>query len=101
MIREFKNETIIITKEAFFFLKNEDRRKAGCSIFNDEQLEKWWARMRYRNGGASNEKHPISDNEVRISKDSFNFRFEQVKEMLKANGFTFRQDGFIEEGFYM
>ena len=101
MIREFKNETIVITKEAFFFLKNENRKKSNCTLFNQEQLEQWWSRMKYRNGGASKEKHPIGENEVRISKDSFNFRLEQVKEMLMANGFTFRQDGFIEEGCYM
>lgn len=101
MIREFKNETIIITKEGFFFLKNASRRKAGCQELSLEKLEQWWARMRYRNGGASNIKHPINDNEVRVSKDSFNFRLDEVKAMLHAEGLTFRQDGFIEEGCYM
>ena len=101
MIKEFKHETIIITKEAFFYLKAENRKKAQCSPLSEEQLEKAWERIRYKNRGASMEKHPITDNELRISPDCFNFRFDQIKEMLTANGFTFRQDGFIEEGCYM
>ena len=100
MIREFKNETIIITKEGFFFLTQKNREKARCTPLTAEQLEARWKRIRYRNGGAGSE-HPIAENEIRISKDSFNFRFEQIKEMLKADGFDFRQDGFIQEGCYM
>lgn len=98
---KFKHETIIITKEAWCFLRNENRKKAGCVSLNEEQLEKCWARIRYRNHGANSEKYPIADNEIRIDCDSFNFRLEQVKEMLTANGYTFRQDGFIVEGIYI
>lgn len=101
MIREFKHETIIITKEAFFFLTQENRKKAMCSPLSEEQLEKRWTRIRFRNRGASMEKHPIAENEIRISQDSFSFRFDRIKEMLTANGFIFRQDGFIEEGCYL
>lgn len=99
-MREFKNETIIITKEAWCFLKNENRKKAGCAPLNEEQLEKCWGRM-YRNNGANYEQYPIADNEIRIERDSFNFRLEQVIEMLTENGYTFRQDGFIAEGIYV
>ena len=101
MIKEFKNPTIIITKEAWKVLTIKNRIKAHCSQMTDEQLESRWFRMRYRNGGASDKIHPINSNEVRISKDSFNFTLDQIKEILKEYTFTYREDGFIEEGCYM
>ena len=96
-MREFKNETIVITKEGWFFLKQENRKKAGCQLMTQEQLEKAFGRIQYRNDGAGKD-HPIVDNEIRISKGSFNFRLEQMKQMLKDNGFDFREDGFVIEG---
>lgn len=98
-MKEFKAETIVITKEAWLFLRQENRKKAGCAPLNQEQLEKAWTRVaRFRNNGASYEEYPIADNEIRIMRGSFNFTLEQMKEKLKANGFTVRQDGFIAEG---
>ena len=101
MIREFKNPTLIIEKDAFLFLVNQNRLAVGCTALPPDKLEQRWTRMRHRNGGASQEKHPITENEVRISKDSFNFSLEVIKSVLPAKGFTFREDGFIEEGCYM
>ena len=82
-MKEFKLETIVITKEAYLFLKQENRKKAGCDPLNQEQLERVWARVsRFRNNGASYEKHPIAENEIRIMRGSFNFTLEQMKELL-------------------
>lgn len=86
--------TIIISFEAWKFLRNEDRRKANVPLLSDELLQKSWNRMKFRNQGAGSS-YPISENEIRIYKDSTLFDLESVKDMLIKNGFTFREDGFI------
>lgn len=86
--------TIIISFEAWKFLRNEDRQKANVPLLSDELLQKSWNRMKYRNQGAGKD-YPISDNEIRIYKDSTLFDMETVKRKLIENGFTYREDGFI------
>lgn len=100
-MRKFKNETIVITKDAYFFLRNEFRVKEGYKPLNNEQLERIWSRFRSRNIGENNKTHPIAENEIRIDKDTFGFKLELAKEMLMTNGFIFRQDDFIQEGIYI
>ena len=98
-MKEVRLETIIISKEAWKFLRQEDRKKANCRLLTDEELEKSWKRI-WRNFGASNETHPIGEDEVRIERDTFNQRWDRVKEILKENGFEYRTDGFIQEAIY-
>ena len=98
-MKEVRLETIIISKEAWKFLRQEDRKKANCRLLTDEGLEKIWKRI-WRNFGASNETHPIGENEVRIERDTFNQRWDRVKEILKENGFEYRTDGFVVEAIY-
>ena len=98
---EFKHETIIIEKEGWQFLRQQNRINAGCTLLSQEQLENAWNKMKYRNNGANPNTHPISENEVRISPDSFGMRWNNVKLLLKDNGFDYREDGFVIEGFYL
>ena len=100
-MKQFKHETIIISKEAWEFMKNFEREVHGYRIFNREWLDKLWSRMYCRNGGANPATHPIKEDEVRVDRDSFNIRFENVKSELTAHGFNYRSDGFVAEGFYL
>lgn len=100
-MKEFRNETIIITKDAWAFMWNYERQAHGFKPCSDEQLNKIWGKMCYRNRGANPATHPIDDNEIRVDRDTFNMRFEKVKSTLAANGFEYRQDGFVASGFYL
>ena len=98
-MKEFKHETMVITKEAWKFLRNADRVKGGYSELKDEQLEKVWSKIYFKNGGAYSKTHPIAENEIRVENDSWNtFRIEEAKQKLTENGFAYRQDGFVAEG---
>ena len=63
----------------------------------DEQLEKEFSKLRYRNCGASNEKYPIADNEFRYSPDGWGYRIETIKKLLDSKGLPYRDDGFVAE----
>ena len=97
-MRKYTSETIIITKEAWVFIGNWDRTRLGHKPMNDKFIEHMWTQA-FRNGGANQATHPISDNEIRVDCDSFMARLADVKEHLQNNGYTYRQDGFITEGF--
>ena len=99
-MREVKLETIIINKEAWKFLRNKNRTMQGFTALNDEQLEKAWSKLRWRNNGASNETYPIKENEVRIERNTFSIRWDNIKYMLKDNGFDYRTDGFVLNAIY-
>lgn len=99
-MREVKLETIIISKEAWKYLRNKNRITKGFAALIDEQLEKAWSKIRWRNGGASNETYPIKENEVRIERDTFSIRWDSIKDTLKDNCFDYRIDGFIQEAIY-
>ena len=96
-MREHKLETLIVTKEAFKWLQNEDRKVGGCRLLTDEWFEKQWSKRVFRNGGANPKTHPISDDEIRIDRWSTRFSIERIKKMLTENGFEYRQDGHTEQ----
>ena len=101
-MKQFKRETIIIDKEAWRFLWNFERQQGGFKLLDEEQLDKIWQRIGdFRNRGANPAKHPIGDGEIRIDKDSFNMKWDAVKQILSDNGFKYRKDGFIAEGAYL
>ena len=97
-MRKFTSETIILTKEAWVLIKNWERASHGYKKLPDSFVEHVWAQA-FRNGGANSATHPISDNEIRVSRDSFSISLEEVKAELEKAGYGYRQDGFIEEGF--
>lgn len=99
-MREVKLETIIISKEAWKFLRNKNRTMQGFTALNDEQLEKSWNRIRLKNLGANTKTYPIEENEIRIDRDCVSIRFELVKSILNNEGFSYREDGFIQEAIY-
>ena len=99
--REYRNETLIITGDAWKFLRRYSAVSRGFKNPTDEQLDKWWDKYDFRNGGASRKTNPISDNEVRISRDSFAIKWDSIKKLLEENGFSYRDDGFCEEGCYL
>ena len=99
-MKEVKLETIIINKEAWKFLRNKNRTTQGFIALTDEQLEKAWNKMRFRNQGASNQTYPINENEVRLTRDSFSLRWDNIKDMLNDEGFGYREDGFVQEAIY-
>lgn len=97
-MREFKNETVIITKEAWKFLQDYDRESRGYKKVNPEWLERCWQRA-FRNEGANPQIHPIAAEEIRIHKDCFSTAWDKVKSLLTEKGYGYRQDGFVLEGF--
>lgn len=101
-MKAFAHETIIIGKEAWKFMWNFERKKGGFKPLNEEQLERLWLRIQdFRNRGANPKTHPIKKGEIRIDKDSFNIKWDVVKQTIVDNGFEYRQDGFVAEGTYL
>lgn len=99
-MREFKNETIIVNKETWIFLRNYERTTQGFAELTERQIERIWS-MVYRNGGADPKTHPIAEDEVRIDKDTFGIRWSTIRSLITDNGFTYREDGFVVEGIYI
>lgn len=92
-----KLETLIITKEGYIFLRNRGRKKLLLQPLTKEQEIKAWNERISKNLGANNTKYPISENEIRIDKYSFNQQIEAIAIILKENNLPYRQDGFVEE----
>ena len=99
-MREVKLETIIISKEAWKFLRNKNKTMQGFTALNDEHLEKCWNRIRLKNLGANTQTYPVEENEIRIDRDCVSIRFELVKSILNNEGFSYREDGFIQEAIH-
>lgn len=95
-MREFKHETIIIEKDAWQFLKNKSVTERGFKPLSQEQLDRIWSRDDFKN--EAGKKYPITDNEIRISPNTFAIRWDRVKSSLEENGFKYRQDGYEIEG---
>lgn len=103
-MREFRHETLIITKEAWKFLKNHSRTSKGYSELEEEKLEKIWQRIDkegFRNDGAPSKKYPITMNEMRINPDTFAFKWGTLKQILQDKGYGYREDGYIIDGCYL
>ena len=77
-MKEFKHETIIITKEAWKFLQNHYRLSRGFSKMKDEWLESMWKKA-FKNGGANPKTHPVSKNEIRIEHGSFLMKIDDIQ----------------------
>lgn len=99
-MKEFKHETLIISKKAWKFLQDYERESKGYKKISPEWLEKCWQRA-LRNEGANPQTHPISSDEIRIYKDCFSYDWNEVKNLLNEKGYGYRQDGFVIEGFYI
>lgn len=97
-MRKFTSETIILTKEAWVLIKNWERVSHGYKKLSDTFIDRVWSQC-FRNGGANPATHPISDNEIRVDRESFSISLEEVKAELEKAGYGYRQDGFIVEGF--
>lgn len=93
----FKNETIIVNKQGYFFLKNYNRQRKGFSLLDNEKLENSFKKIQYRNLGAG-QNYPLEQNEIRIEKYTFSMSIEEAKKLLEENGHTYRQDGFSATG---
>lgn len=98
-MKTFKHETLIISKEAWFFLNHYDRTSRGYRDCTNEWLERVWSSQLIRNNGANPETHPIADDEIRIDREYFHISWDKIKTVLTDNGFTYRDDGFIVNGF--
>lgn len=100
MARNFKHETIILTKEVWVMAKNFDRTQRGYKPLSESFVERIWNQC-FRNGGANPATHPIAENEIRVDRDTFYLDLEQIKAMIYNAGFSWREDGFIQEGIYV
>lgn len=100
-MKEVRLETLIITKDAWIFLRQKQRQKYNCKQLTDEQIAKDFDRLRFRNHGANSKTHPIADNEVRITRDSFCFSLEDIKTLLDIMNFEVRNDGFVVNCLYV
>ena len=78
-MREFKHETVIITKDAWKFLQDYDRESRGYQKVNPEWLERCWQRA-FRNEGANPQTHPIAAEEIAYTK----IAFQRIGIRLKA-----------------
>ena len=58
-MRNFTSETIIVSKEAWKYLRNVERQRDGRAPLNDERLNAIWDRISFHNGGANPATHPI------------------------------------------
>lgn len=96
-----KHETIIITEQAYKFLSNEVYKRRSGKSFSEEQLNKIVSMKKFRNGGADDKTYPIKANEIRIDKDCFSIKIDEIKELLNKEGFGYRQDGFIVDCIYV
>ena len=99
-MKEFRNETIILTKEAWVLARNFDRTQRGYKPMSNTFIERVWTQG-FRNGGANPTTHPISDNEIRVDRDTFCLDLEHIKAMLQNAGYTWREDGFVATGIYL
>ncbi len=98
----YTHETIIITKEAWKFLRNLDRKIGNFRPVTDEMHERTWSNLISRNYCANPASHPISDNEVRIHPNSFErIAWDEMKNTLIEGGFGYRDDGFVAKGMYI
>ena len=97
-MKKFSNDTIIVNKETWKFLKNYNRTSQGFSEMSDESLERFWNRLQWRNGGANSKTHPIAEDEIRIDRDTFSIRWDTIREFITDNGFAYREDGYIVVG---
>lgn len=97
-MKKFESNTIIINKETWKFLRNYDRTSQGFSELSEESLERIWGKILFRNGGANSKIHPIADEEIRINRDTFTVPWSAIGEFIADNGFTYREDGFVEVG---
>ena len=98
---QFKNETIIINKETWIFLRNYERTIDGYPELTERQIERVWNGMSIKNRGANPKTHPIADNEIRVDRDSFELKWDAIRSLITDNGFTYREDGFVAEGVYI
>ncbi len=96
-------KTLIITKEGWKAVRIFCGQKT-CKAYGrqykqptDEQFDREWDRMQFRNGGASNKEHPIADDEFRYRPSGFGYKIETIKKLLDSKGLTYREDGFIAE----
>ena len=96
-MKTFKDETIIISKEAWLFLQKYNRTSRGYPEHSAKWLERLW-NDGFRNAGANPKTHPINDNEIRIYRDCFGISWDKIKTVLIDNGFSYRDDGYIIEG---
>lgn len=94
----YTHETIIITKEAWKFLRILNRKIGNFRPVTDEMHERTWLNLN-RNYCANPASHPIEDNEVRIYPGYFDkIAWGEVKSMLIDGGFGYRDDGFRAKG---
>lgn len=98
MRREYRNRTLIITKEGFFFIKNEIKKSISGKPHSTGFLEREWRRAAGHNP-ANREKYPIGANETRIVDGDFRLNQDEIKELLDANGFSYRDDGYVQIDF--
>lgn len=89
-----KAKTIIVSKEAWIHVKNSEREKRGFKKLSDTFIERMWTNG-FRNAGANPATHPIDENEIRLCECDYHFPY--VLKELEDAGFTWREDGFIQE----
>lgn len=97
----YTHETIVITKEAWKFLRNFNRKIGGFRPVTDEMHERTWSKLN-RNYCANPVSHPIGDDEIRIYPGCFEkIAWDEVKDMLIEGGLGYRDDGFRAKGMYI
>ena len=105
--KPFKNETLVLKKEAWIALNNYVRMKQKLPTLPREVLERRFARMSMRNLGANGATHPIADDEIRIMPRDYDIPGDELIFFLDVLnypnkqlgvGYAYRNDGYIQEG---
>lgn len=98
-----KVQTLVITKEGWkevyraCSVRNSKEFGLPIVTLTDDVLERVWGKIKFRNGGASSEVHPIKEDEFRYDRTSYGFTIGEVKTLLDEKGLTYRDDGFEQE----
>lgn len=98
-----KAKTLVMTKAGWKvvheFISSENRKAFGLPQrkSSDEELERLWAKMKFRNLGAPQKEYPISDDEWRYAVSDYGYSIKRIKAILDENSLSYRQDGFCLE----
>ena len=94
-----KIETIYIPKEAYFKLRNRERRERGCAELSEEVLERSWRRIpdfRKENGMIRVDKDSLGGGDGTRNGKWTSWDVPTLKKMTEELGYSWKQGEEIE-----
>lgn len=92
-MKEKTRNTLIISKEAYFFLEDESRKQRGCKPLNDVQVERFYQRYCRKTPDG---RMIVNDDSLGGGDGTYNGKWwswscEELKRMLDENGFSYEE----------